>query len=301
MIVRSAYERPAADPFRPGPATSASAAGPAAVSDGMLPLPYRVTRRRVETDDTVTLSLAPVAADVGPWEPGQFTMLYAFGVGEVPISISGGDGATIRHTIRDVGAVSHALCATEVGGVLGLRGPYGRGWDVGSATGADLVLVAGGIGLAPLRPVLDRALARRRWYGRIVLLVGARTPAELLYPTDYPGWRDAGIQMLVTVDGAGPGWDGHVGLVTTVLDRAVFAPASTVAFVCGPEPMMRATARALGDLGVPAGAVRVSLERNMRCGIALCGHCQLGPLLVCRDGPVVGYDVAGPLLAVKEL
>jgi len=268
----------------------------------MLPLPYRVTGRRVEAADTVTLTLAPVGQRIDPWEPGQFTMLYAFGVGEVPISISGGDGgARIRHTVRDVGAVSHAVCATAVGGVLGLRGPYGHGWDPDSAAGADLVLVAGGIGLAPLRPVLDRVLAHRERYGRIALLVGARTPADLLYPREYPTWRAAGVQVLVTVDRADAGWGGHVGLVTTLLGRTGFTPDGTVAFVCGPELMMRFTARALGDLGVPAAAVRVSLERNMRCGIALCGHCQLGPLLVCRDGPVAGYDVAGPLLGVKEL
>lgn len=267
----------------------------------MLPLPYRVTGRRVETADTVTLTLAPVGEGIGPWEPGQFTMVYAFGVGEVPISISGGDGAQIRHTVRDVGAVSHAIRATQVGGRLGLRGPYGHGWDPDSAAGADLLLVAGGIGLAPLRPVLTRALAHRARYGRIALLVGARTPADLLYPREYPGWRAAGVQVLVTVDRADARWGGHVGVVTTLLDRAAVTPENTVAFVCGPELMMRFTAEALGDLGVPAGAVRVSLERNMRCGIALCGHCQVGPLLLCRDGPVAGYDVAGPLLAVKEL
>lgn len=271
------------------------------MTETMTPLPYRVTGRRIEAADTVTLALAPVGERIGPWTPGQFTMLYAFGVGEVPISISGGDGARIRHTVRDVGAVSHAVCGTPVGGVLGLRGPYGCGWDPDSAAGADLVLVAGGIGLAPLRPVLEHALARRERYGRVAVLVGARTPADLLYPREYPAWRAAGVQLLVTVDRADAGWGGHVGVVTTLLDQARFTPGNTVAFVCGPELMMRFTARALGDHGVPAGAVRVSLERNMRCGIALCGHCQLGPLLVCRDGPVAGYDLAGPLLAVKEL
>ncbi|GAA4475527.1 FAD/NAD(P)-binding protein [Phytohabitans houttuyneae] len=271
------------------------------MTDLMLPLPYRVTARRLEATDTVTLTLAPVGEGIGTWEPGQFTMLYGFGVGEVPISISGGDGGRIHHTVRDVGAVSHALCGTGVGGRLGVRGPYGHGWDPDSAEGNDLLLVAGGIGLAPLRPVLTWALARRERYGRIALLVGARTPADLLYPREYPAWRAAGVQLLVTVDRADAGWGGHVGVVTTLVDQADFAPDNTVAFVCGPEPMMRFTARALGARGVPDRAVRVSLERNMRCGIALCGHCQLGPLLVCRDGPVASYDVAGQLLDVKEL
>jgi NAD(P)H-flavin reductase len=267
----------------------------------MTPLPYRVTGRRVETTDTVTLALEPVGAALAPWEPGQFTMVYAFGIGEVPISISGGEGREIRHTVRDVGAVTHAMCAAAEGAVLGVRGPYGRGWRPDTAHGADVVLVAGGIGLAPLRPVLTGILADRGRYGRIAVLVGARTPADLIYTHDYPAWRAAGVQVLVAVDRADVGWDGHVGVVTTLLGSAAFSPRSTVAFCCGPEVMMRFTARALDRLGVPAAALRLSLERNMRCGVASCGHCQLGPLLVCRDGPVTTYDVAGPLLAVPEL
>jgi NAD(P)H-flavin reductase len=267
----------------------------------MTPRPYRVTGRRAETTDTVTLTLRPIGAGIGPWRAGQFTMMYAFGIGEVPISISGGDGDEIRHTVRNVGAVSSALCAAPLGAVLGLRGPYGRGWELETAAGNDLVLVAGGIGLAPLRPVLTGALAQRERFGRIAVLVGARTPADLVFTHEYPDWRAAGAQVLVTVDRADAGWSGAVGVVTTVLDRAAFTPESTVAFVCGPEVMMRFAARSLDGRGVPAAAVRVSLERNMRCGVAVCGHCQLGPLLLCRDGPVVGYDLAAPLLAVKEL
>jgi anaerobic sulfite reductase subunit B len=271
------------------------------MSEVMTPLPYRVVDRRVETTDTVTLALEPVGAGIGRWLPGQFTMVYAFGVGEIPISICGGDGAQIRHTVRAVGAVSNAVCAAPVGATLGLRGPYGHSWDLDTATGADLVLVAGGIGLAPLRPVLTGALAQRDRYGRITVLVGARTPADLIYTHEYGFWRMAGAQVLVTVDRADAGWVGRVGVVTTLLDRAALRPDRTIAFACGPEAMMRFTARALASHGVPATAVRVSLERNMQCGAALCGHCQLGPLLVCRDGPVVSWDTAGPLLAVEEL
>jgi NAD(P)H-flavin reductase len=268
----------------------------------MTPLRYRVDSRVEDTDDTVTLVLTPVDRPIPVPRPGQFTMVYAFGVGEVPISVSGRSGAAgIVHTLRAVGAVTRALHAARPGDVLGVRGPYGVGWFLPAPPDADLVVMAGGIGLAPLRPVIRHAIEHRARYGSVALLVGARTPGDLLYPDEYDDWRACGIEVRVTVDRASVGWTGHVGVVTTLLDGLDVEPARTVAFVCGPEVMMRFAARDLTDMGVPAGAVQVSLERNMRCGVALCGHCQLGPLLVCRDGPVVGYDRAGPLMSVKEL
>ncbi len=266
----------------------------------MTPARYRVTSRVEETADTVTLVLTPVDAPIEAPLPGQFTMVYAFGVGEVPISVSGRTGAgDIVHTLRPVGAVTRALSTVERGDLLGLRGPYGTDWRI--PAGGDLLVLAGGIGLAPLRPVIRHALAHRARYGRVAVLVGARSPGDLLYPTEYADWRSAGIEVRVTVDRAEAGWTGHVGVVTTLLDGLPTDPARTTAFVCGPEVMMRFAARALVDRGVAPHAVRLSLERNMRCGIGLCGHCQLGPVLLCRDGPVVGYDRAAPLLAVKEL
>jgi anaerobic sulfite reductase subunit B len=269
----------------------------------MTPAWYRVVDRRVETADTVTLTLRPdrTSAGVGRWKAGQFTMVYAHGVGEVPLSISGGAGRDLRHTVRAVGAVTRAVCGAPVGSLLGVRGPFGHGWDLSTAEGADLVFVAGGIGLAPLRPLILQALDDRARYGRIAVLIGARTPADLLYTGEYAAWRGSDAQVLVTVDRADAAWKRHVGVVTTLFGLANFSPAGTVAFVCGPEVMMRFAARGLIDRGVPAEAVRVSLERNMRCGTALCGHCQLGPLLVCRDGPVVGYRTVAPLLEVSQL
>jgi anaerobic sulfite reductase subunit B len=266
-----------------------------------LPLPYRVVSRRVETADTVTLTLEPAARGIGAWVPGQFTMVYAFGVGEVPISISGGNGRRIQHTVRDVGATTRAIVSTPVGGMLGLSGPYGHGWGLDTVDGKDLVVVAGGIGLAPLRPVVTQALKHRERYGRIALLVGARTPDDLVFRREYGTWRGAGVQVLTTVDQADAGWRGSVGVVTTLLGQAHFSSDRAIGFVCGPEVMMRFVARDLGWLGVPRRAVRVSLERNMRCGVAWCGHCQLGPLLVCRDGPVLSWDRARPLLSIGEL
>jgi NAD(P)H-flavin reductase len=161
-----------------------------------------------------------------------------------------------------------------------------------------VVVVAGGIGLAPLRPVIRAALARP---GRLCVLIGARTPADLVFTDELEQWREAGAEVLVTVDRAEAGWPGRVGLVTALLPVASFEPGQAVGYVCGPELMMRFSALALIERGLPPSGVSVSLERNMRCGVAVCGHCQLGPVLVCRDGPVVGYDVAGRLFGVSEL
>jgi len=272
-----------------------------------VPCFYRVASRREDTGDTVTVELAEPAGPVPAFAPGQFAMLTAFGVGEVPISVSGlgdnsgGRACRLEHTLRAVGAVTRALCAAQPGSLIGVRGPFGTSWDVASAAGRDIVIVAGGIGLAPLRPVVLAALADRSRYGRIMLLAGARTPGDLLYTDELERWRHDGVEVAVTVDQADTGWSGEVGLVTALIKPAGLAPGNSVAFVCGPDVMMRVTANALAALGIPPGRIRVSLERNMRCGAGWCGHCQLGPLLVCRDGPVVGYDRAAELMRVREL
>jgi anaerobic sulfite reductase subunit B len=268
----------------------------------MWPAGYLVAGRKHETSDTVTLMLRPAEEPIEPPQPGQFTMLYAFGVGEVPVSVSGiGQDRVLVQTIRAVGAVTKALCAAAPGDMIGVRGPFGTDWQVSGAEGRDMLVVAGGIGLAPLRPVLLAALAERARYHRVVLLVGARSPGDLLFTRELETWRRRGADVRVTVDHGHVGWDGRVGLVTGLIKDAIADPARTAAFVCGPEIMMRLCAQALADAGVPARDIRVSLERNMRCGAALCGHCQLGPLLLCRDGPCVSYADAVPLMAIKEL
>jgi NAD(P)H-flavin reductase len=276
-------------------------ARPEIAGQDMLPVPYRVAARRAETADTVTLTLRPVAEPIPAHRPGQFTMLYAFGVGEVPVSVSGHGSPVLTQTVRDVGAVTGALCSAAPGDVVGVRGPFGTDWRLDQAAGRDLVLVAGGIGLAPLRPALLAALAQRDRYRRVLLLAGARTPRNLVFAAEFGPWREDGADVQVTVDRPEPGWPGPVGVVTTLIDRANFDPRRAAALVCGPEPMMRFTACALLRRGVPAGSIRLSLERNMRCGIGRCGHCQLGPLLLCRDGPVVDYPRAEPLLMIREL
>jgi NAD(P)H-flavin reductase len=232
-------------------------------------------------------------------------MMYAFGIGEVAISVSGvpsGSESTITHTIRSVGAVSRALHDAQPDAVIGMRGPFGTNWRLAEAAGRDLVIVAGGVGLAPLRPVVLGALANRGAYGRLTLIAGARSRDDFLFADELQQWtRDVSIDVHLTVDVPVQGWPGEVGFVTEPLRRVPLRPNNTIAFLCGPEPMMRNGANELLRKGMAASDIRVSLERNMQCGIGWCGHCQLGPLLLCRDGPVVGYDAAEPLLAVKEL
>ena len=269
----------------------------------MQPLAYRVTGLHRETYDTATLVLRPRARPIPAWEPGQFTMLYAFGVGEIPVSISGDARDTDRlvHTVRDVGAVSHALANAPLGTEIGVRGPFGRGWLTSSAPGGDVVIVAGGLGLAPVRPIVYGILAHRRLYGAVSVVVGARTPDDLLYTGEYQAWRALRVEVSVTVDRADKRWRGRVGLVTGPLAEVPIDPAHTTAYLCGPEVMMVAAAEALAARGLPEQRIVLSLERSMKCGVGTCGHCQLGPDLICRDGPCTTYAHAAPLLAVKEL
>jgi NAD(P)H-flavin reductase len=266
----------------------------------MVPVPYRVARRHRETHDAWTLELEPHGdATVEPLAPGQFAMLYAFGKGEVPISVS---ALPLVHTIRAVGPVSGALCDARRGDVVGVRGPFGTAWPVEAAEGADVVVLAGGIGVAPLRPVVHHLLAQRERYGNVVVLYGGRSPEELLYVAEIERWRGrSDVQVEVAVDRADAGWRGRVGVVTTLVSKVHFDPDHTVAMICGPEVMMRFAVAALQERGVPERAMFVSLERSMKCAIGLCGHCQLGPAFICKDGPVFRWDAVEALLRVREL
>jgi NAD(P)H-flavin reductase len=280
------------------------ARGGAPVPDPFLPRPFVVRTARQDTRDTHTLELEPV--DGGPlaFAAGQFTMMHAFGAGEVPISISGDPARPDRlvHTIRDVGAVTRALVHAVPGTVVGIRGPFGTGWEVSAGRGGDVVFVAGGIGLAPLRPAILEVCAARAEFGQVSLLYGARTPEDILFEDDLLVWsREHGIDVQVTVDHGQHAWRGRVGLVTQLVARARFAPESTLALVCGPEVMMRYAALALADRGIPKDRLRLSMERNMKCGVGLCGHCQLREFLLCVDGPVLTYDRLEPLMSRAEL
>ncbi|MGD2135405.1 MAG: FAD/NAD(P)-binding protein [Gemmatimonadales bacterium] len=270
----------------------------------MVPERYRVTRVRVETHDTRTLELVPLAAEPMTFAPGQFNMLYAFGVGEVPISISGDPQTADRlvHTIRTVGRTSEALCAAKRGAVLGVRGPFGSAWPIDEAKGSDIVVVSGGVGLAPLRPVVYRALADRRSYGSVSLLYGARTPADLLFRSELHEWRGRfDINVEVSVDHTAGERFENVGVVTRLIAMAKFAPTDTVAFVCGPEVMTRFSIEDLLNRGVSPDNIYLSMERNMHCALGMCGRCQLGPNFVCKDGPVFRYADVAHLLAIREL
>jgi len=265
-----------------------------------VPVPHRVVARRQETGDTVTLLLEPVDGALPDFVPGQFAMVHCFGRGEIPVSVSSVQATGgLAHTIRSVGAVSDGLCAARVGDVVGIRGPYGTSWELERARGRDVLVVAGGIGLAPLRPLILSALAEPDAYRRINVLIGARTPDDLIGRKEIESWATAYTGVMV--DQPDAEWRGDVGVVTQLLGRAHFDPEDTTAFVCGPEPMIRATARELSHRGVARDRIRVSLERNMRCATGHCGHCQLGPLLVCQAGAVVDWDLAEPLLSVREL
>ncbi|MEO9934489.1 FAD/NAD(P)-binding protein [Rhodopirellula bahusiensis] len=237
-------------------------------------------------------------------KPGQFNMLYLPGVGESAISLSHlpSPGEPLVHTVRAVGNVTQTLARLSVGDSLGVRGPFGSHWPIESVRGKDLILVAGGIGLAPLRPVIDFIRSHRSEFGRVSLLMGARTPADLLYQDEYPAWQSDDIDVQTTVDRAPSDWQGHVGVVTLLVNRVgIIRPEQTMLFSCGPEVMMTYAIRAVRERGIPRTNLWLSLERNMNCAIGHCGHCQLGPHFICKDGPVLRYDQVNRLMRVDSL
>ena len=269
-----------------------------------LPLPYRVVAVRQDTADVATLDLKPVGAAIPEPAPGQFTMLYMLGVGEAPISVSGVpiEGAPLAQTLRGVGAVSKAIIRLQPGDELGVRGPYGTTWPVAAADGHDVLFIAGGLGLAPLRPAIRHVLANRERYGRVSVLYGARTPADILYRDELVLWRRMlDVQVEVTVDRGHRSWHGAVGVVTQLIPRAGVDPERTLAMVCGPEVMMRFSVQALQGFGLPSERIYVSMERSMKCGIGLCGHCQFGSDFVCKQGAVMRYDRIAAIFTVREI
>jgi NAD(P)H-flavin reductase len=270
--------------------------------DSLLPSPVRIGRVRRETADVATLELTPPSPFA--FSPGQFNMLYVFGLGEVAISLSGdaAEDGRIVHTVRAVGAVSSAITRLRRDQVIGLRGPYGSCWPIAESEGSDIIVVAGGLGLAPLRPVIYHLLGNRERYGRVALLYGARGPAEILYRRELETWRQRlDIDISVTVDHAGQDWRGNVGVVPALIARTPVDPDHAVAMVCGPEIMMRFTVDALHQRGLATDRIFVSMERNMKCAVGLCGHCQFGPAFVCRDGPVFRYDRIAPFFHIREI
>jgi anaerobic sulfite reductase subunit B len=283
-------------PMTPEPMTPEPMSPEPMTPEPMTPEPHRVVGVVHETPDVVTLTVEPVGDDLVENRPGQFVMVWAFGVGEIPVSVSGiADGGRSALTVRGVGAVSDAIVAARPGDLLGLRGPYGTAWPIEEAVGRDVLVVAGGLGLAPLRMAIDELAAPSDRRPRsLTVVMGAREPDQVLFAADLRRWRSLGVDVHVTVDAAGRSWAGSVGTATQLVAR--LGERHDVAFVCGPELMMTSAARAAVVQGTDPRQVWVSLERNMHCGIAHCGRCQLGPLLLCRDGAVVRWDRVTELL-----
>jgi NAD(P)H-flavin reductase len=269
----------------------------------MLPCPARVLRVDKETHDTFVLTVEHPEIH-GRFRPGQFSMLYVFGVGELPISISGDPEKheNLTYTVRSVGPVTYQLVTRKPGDSIGIRGPFGSDWPMTEARGKNLLVIAGGIGLAPLRPAIYHVLRHRGDFNRLIVLYGARSPRDLLYKKELAAWNLLpDTQALTTVDYGGVSWRGYVGVVTTLFKYVRLLPKETVAMLCGPEVMMRYAIRELEMRGMPDNQIFLSMERNMKCAVGFCGHCQLGPYFVCKDGPVFSYKTIKPHLDLYEL
>lgn len=277
----------------------------ASVHGMMRPIPYRIEGVVKETYDTYTLDITPENGYLqNSFYPGQFNMLYMFGKGEVPISISGDPDkqSPLVHTVRAVGRVTQAICHLKQGEVIGVRGPFGTHWPVEKATGKDVVIVAGGIGLAPLRPAMYYLLSHRDNYRKVILLYGARTPRDLLFHRELQQWRsNLNLEVQVTVDSGPPDWYGNVGVVTKLIPLINIDSSNSVIMICGPEIMIRFTVAEFVQSGIDASQIFISMERNMKCGVGLCGHCQFGPYFVCKDGPVFRLDQVRHLLGKHEV
>jgi NAD(P)H-flavin reductase len=229
-------------------------------------------------------------------------MLYLPGIGESAISISSdpAEPALLQHTVRTVGNLTQAIARLQPGAVVGLRGPYGSPWPVDRAAGHDVIVVAGGIGLAPLRPAIYYFVRHRGDFGRIQLLIGARVPTDLLFTDEYETWAKHDIEVVPTVDRADEPWKGRVGVVPILFYQLRPDPKRTTVFTCGPEIMMRFVIYEALARRVPKDSIFVSLERNMKCAIAFCGRCQYGPAFLCKDGPVLSFDRIEPFFGVEE-
>jgi NAD(P)H-flavin reductase len=270
-------------------------------------LPFETTIKWIkkETRDTATYALRINCKEIQrdyKFRPGQFNMIYIPGIGESPISISScPSDADLIHTIRIAGDVTTAISKLKPGDIIGIRGPFGKGWPMEEIEDNDLMIIAGGLGIAPLRSVI-RHIVKGRRKGKYYILYGAKTPKDIIFRDEFPRYRDA-FDVFLSVDKADPEeyWRGYIGIVTALLDRVSFNPLNTMAFVCGPEVMMQSIIKELIIRGVPGEKIFISMERNMNCGMAVCGHCMFGPKFVCKDGPVFRFTDIEGFLGVKEI
>lgn len=264
--------------------------------------PATIVEKLREVEDIHTYRLRLVDEQVRQrfrFAAGQFNMVYLFGVGEVAISIVSDpdEPEFLNHTIRAVGRVTKAMARLQPGDVLGIRGPFGRGWPLEEGRGRDMVIVTGGLGCAPVVGAIEYIFRRRDHYGAVKILHGVKTPHDLLYRERFEAWRQRlDTEVLLTSDQPDKTWRDHVGVVTELFEGVSIDPAKSMVLMCGPEIMMRLGVQILVRRGIPATAIYVSLERHMECGIGLCGHCQMGPYFLCTDGPVMRYDRVAPWL-----
>jgi NAD(P)H-flavin reductase len=270
----------------------------------MTPRPFRIKHVKKEVPGVFTWRLETVDGAPFHFKPGQFNMIYAFGVGEVPISISGNwrRPRELVHTIRAVGAVTETMQRLEAGAIVGIRGPFGRPWPIEPILGSDVIFVTGTVGLAPLRPLILEVLHRRNEFGRVVICYGSRGVDDILYKEDLQRWRGRfDTNVHVTVHSAPSGYRGRVGSVAAAVRIARIDGPSTQAFVCRSEAMTRPAVEALAERGVTTDRIWVTLERSMKCGIGFCGHCQFGGTFMCKDGPVYNFGEIEHLFNVREL
>ena len=279
--------------------------------DRSTPFEATIKWTRKETRDTFTCAVRISNRDIQKgyrFVPGQFNMLYVPGIGEAPISMSSSPlDRDIMHTVRIAGDVTTALSLLRAGEVIGIRGPFGRGWPIEEAEDLDLLIVAGGLGIAPLRSVARHFMKthspkKKTAHPRRMLLYGAKTPKDIVFRDEFPRFRDI-FDVFLSVDRADPEeyWRGETGLVTQLFDRLSLDPVRTIVFVCGPEIMMQTSVRELILREVPEEKIFVSMERNMNCGMGICGHCFFGPRFVCKDGPVFRFSEISELMGIKEL
>lgn len=276
------------------------------VQDPMIPFRMKVYKIFWETEDVFSINLEPEDESGKNFRflPGQFNMLYTFGTGESAISISSDSSkkGQLSHTIHKVGYVTGSLSQLKVGDTIGVRGPFGSYWPTEEAKGKDVCIVAGGIGLAPLRPSIYQILKQRKQYGRIIILYGSRTPRNLLYRVELEQWsKKHDVRVEVTVDRADSTWRGHVGVVTTLIEMMNLNTLNTIAMVCGPELMMKFCIDELLDKGLPDTSIYLSMERNMKCAVGFCGHCQFLPNFICKDGPVFRFDRIRKIFNIEEI
>lgn len=267
--------------------------------DPCLPNAATIVRRTQESPSIFTFDTAFVDSAVEfRFQPGQFNMVYLYGVGEVPISISSDPANTayISHTIRKVGRVTNALDCLHEGDIIGIRGPYGKGWPLDEAKGKDVLIITGGLGCAPTVAVIKYILARRKQYGHLKILQGVKHSEDFIYRQAYQKWQQApNTEVHIAADKANAQWSWAVGYVTDLIDSLTLRPEQTIVMMCGPEMMMHTAVNVLSTKGIEENQIYLSMERNMECGIGLCGHCQYGGLFLCKDGPVFSYPQVKPL------